>query len=88
MDEGASQFGGLLHTGAECLDLPVALVLQPDVLEYLMSPSSGVGRVHAQKLAGIADLVDCGQPGVEGVVLRHVADPRANLVALSPDVVT
>ncbi len=88
MDEGASQFGGLHHTGAEGLDLSVALVLQPDVLEYLMSPLSGVGRVHAQKLAGIADLVDCGQPGVECVVLRHVADPRADLVALCSDVVT
>ena len=52
-----------------------------EVLQY-------VGRVHAHQFSGVPDLINCGEVGIKCVVLRHVADARADLVALSPDVVT
>ena len=80
------QLDALLHAGRIGLDVAVARFSEADVVQHLVRALHGVGRRQAGQLGAIGDERDGRHAGNLRVVLRHVADARADLERRHGDV--
>ena len=76
--ERLRELDALLHAGRIGFDVAVARLAEADVVEHLVRALHGVGRRQPGELAAIGDERDGRHAGNLRVVLRHVADARAD----------
>ena len=72
----------LLHAGRVAADLPVALLVEPDVAQRLGGAFAGGRARQAADPAEVGDELGGGHVRRQAVVLRHVADPGADPVGV------
>ena len=77
VSDGLCESDALPHALRVFLDLPVARLVEPDVVENLMGSRQRVPTGQPAQLTGVGDESDARQAGDVGVRLRHVANPAS-----------
>ena len=80
--QGLRQLHTLLHACGVLADRPVALLVEPDVPQRVRRACPGVGRRESAYLGHVRQELRRSQRQGEAVVLRHVAEPGADLYRL------
>jgi hypothetical protein len=81
-DQRLGQLDPLLHAGRVGADLPVPLLVQPDVPQRLRGPLLGRGRRQPGHPAQVRDELGGGDVGGQAVVLGHISGQRPDLLAV------
>ena len=80
------QLDSLFHARRIGLDVAIPCLAEADVVEHLVRPLHGVGRRQARELPAIPDERDGVHARNVRVGLRHVPDPRADVLRLLGDI--
>jgi hypothetical protein len=82
VDEGLGQLDSLFHAGRVAADQAVALLVQADMAQDVRGPLSRGRCRDARHASHVRDELGRGDVGWQAVVLRHVADPGPDPLAV------